>query len=257
MHVDPGREVALPGGRVTAGVVRVGDTVRRPTREHSAFVHELLRLLEQRGVGFAPRLIGVDEHDREILSFHEGWVPPNLEWRRWSDRQLAAAATLVRELHDATAGSHLARGAEVVCHGDLSPCNFVFVDGEPRFLIDFDGAHADSRKSDLAYMAWAWLIGREDETHAPSFDDRLGQLPLLLESYGLVDRSEFAAAIEAEQKETLSAVLRRGDVDAGEWVNAEIRFMRAHADAVNSAALSKRRLHAASLRRVSDARQLQ
>jgi Ser/Thr protein kinase RdoA (MazF antagonist) len=28
--------------------------------------------------------------------------------------------------------------AETVCHNDLSPCNFVFRDGSPVAMIDFD-----------------------------------------------------------------------------------------------------------------------
>lgn len=232
------QEVPLAGGRVTAGVVRVGDTVRRPVGAHSAYVHQLLRLLEDRRVGSVPRVLGIDERRRETISFHEGWVPRNLEWRRWSEDQLASAATIVRKVHDATAGSDLAGDAEVVCHGDLSPCNFVFVQSKPRFLIDFDRAHPGSRKSDLAYMAWAWLVGVEDEAHAPPFEARLAQLPLLLDGYGLVDRGQFAEAIEVEQREILASAHRHENDAARAWVKNEIAFVRTHADSINSAAVS-------------------
>ncbi len=131
-------EVDLPGGRVTPGVVRVGATVRRPTGSHSAFVHDLLALLANAGFEGSPRFHGLDDERREVLDYREGWVPPDLEWRRWDDAQLLAAVRLVRSLHDASAGSVLAGSAEVVCHGDLSPCNFVFVEGQPRYLIDFE-----------------------------------------------------------------------------------------------------------------------
>jgi hypothetical protein len=51
-----GAEIPLTGGRLTAGVVRVGDSVRRPMGLHSSFVHILLKRLEAvRFVG-APRL---------------------------------------------------------------------------------------------------------------------------------------------------------------------------------------------------------
>lgn len=39
-------EVPLRGGRVTTGVVRVGDTVRRPATDASPFVADLLHLYE-------------------------------------------------------------------------------------------------------------------------------------------------------------------------------------------------------------------
>ena len=72
-------ETPLAGGRQTAGVVRVGDTVRRPTGPHSPFVHDLLRHLEAVGFGGAPGLLGVDEWGREVLAFVEGECPTTTE----------------------------------------------------------------------------------------------------------------------------------------------------------------------------------
>jgi hypothetical protein len=237
MECEPDAEVELTGGRMTAGVVRVGDTVRRPTGAHSAFVHRLLGLLEKRDVEAAPRFLGLDGQGREILSFHPGWVPPNLEWRRWTNDQLVFAAKVVRNLHDATASSELAMEDGVVCHGDLSPCNFVFVSNQPRFLIDFDRAHPGSRKSDLAYMAWMWLVGpEEEEPHAPAFVSRLAQLPVLLDAYGLDDRSDFADAIETEQREILAMARERGNAGGIRWLESEIAFLRSHSALINLAA---------------------
>ena len=42
-------ELRLHGGRVTEGVVRVGDTVRRPRTTTTAFVRDLLSYLEEQG----------------------------------------------------------------------------------------------------------------------------------------------------------------------------------------------------------------
>ena len=112
--------IPLEGGRTTAGVVRIGDTVRRPTNPNSAFVHELLEHLEHAGFDAAPRFLGLDEEGREILSFHGGQVPPELQPDH-DDDVLRAAAVLIRRYHDAVAGSPLAGDAEVVCHNDLSP----------------------------------------------------------------------------------------------------------------------------------------
>nr|BFE82330.1 hypothetical protein GCM10020093_049310 [Planobispora longispora] len=47
-------EIPLLGGDVTDGVVRVGDTVRRPTRPSTPSVHALLRHLEAAGFEGAP-----------------------------------------------------------------------------------------------------------------------------------------------------------------------------------------------------------
>jgi hypothetical protein len=66
------REQALHGGRQTVGIVRVGDTVRRPRHARSDFVHAVLRRLEAAGLDGAPRLLGIDEHGREVLTYLDG-----------------------------------------------------------------------------------------------------------------------------------------------------------------------------------------
>ncbi|MBN8880879.1 MAG: aminoglycoside phosphotransferase family protein, partial [Salana multivorans] len=75
-------EIPLPGGDVTDGVVRVGDTVRRPIGDHSALVHRVLRHLEDAGFAGAPRLLGVDDRQREILTFVDGEVAGR-PWPAW------------------------------------------------------------------------------------------------------------------------------------------------------------------------------
>jgi Ser/Thr protein kinase RdoA (MazF antagonist) len=95
----------------------------------------------------APRVLGIDEHRREILTFIEGHVPPDLA--TCSDEQLVRATELIGRFHDATSGSALTGEEEVVCHNDLSPCNTVFVKGMPSAFIDFDEAAPGSRSQDL------------------------------------------------------------------------------------------------------------
>ena len=68
-------EVRLDGGRVTKGVVRVGDTVRRPTKKSSPFVRDLLSHLHTHGFDDAPRYLCVDERGRETFSYLEGDGP--------------------------------------------------------------------------------------------------------------------------------------------------------------------------------------
>jgi hypothetical protein len=154
-------EIPLIGGRTTAGVARIGETVRRPQSARSHFVHRVLEDLEESGFTGAPRFIGVDEQQREILSFLPGDVPSNLGV--FTDAQLDAAARLLRALHDAIQDSDLRGNSEVICHGDASPCNAVFKDGLPYAWIDFDAAYAGARIEDLGYAAWLWLDIGEDE----------------------------------------------------------------------------------------------
>ncbi len=73
---------------------------------------------------------------------------------------------MVREFHDLTAGTPLARGAEVVCHNDLSPKNTVYRgdDGAvlmPAAFLDWDLAAPGERIHDVAHVCWqssAWAL---------------------------------------------------------------------------------------------------
>jgi Ser/Thr protein kinase RdoA (MazF antagonist) len=206
-------ETALIGGRVTAGVVRIGDRVRRPRSANTPFVHQLLRHLENQGFDACPRLLAEnDGHDREVLSYLPGEVPPDLAW--FSDDQLATAARLIRRLHDATAESSLAGASEVVCHNDLSPCNFVFVDGLPRAIIDFDDAAPGSRVSDLGYAAWGWLDIGDDAIAA---EEQVRRLVLFANAYGWPDLESLVAAMIARQHAQVARVDARGWKDAADW----------------------------------------
>ena len=173
--------VPLTGGRITPGVVRIGNTVRRPTNSNSDFVHEVLRHLERVGFEAAPRFLGVDEERREILSYREGDVPENIR-PDYSDEVLQAAADLIGRYHDAVAGSEVARGEEVVCHNDISPVNFVFENGSPVAMIDFDAAAPGSRLRDLAYGLFLWLNLGFDGL---PLDEQPRRVRIFFEAYGL------------------------------------------------------------------------
>ena len=65
------REEPLEGGNLSV-VVRVGETVRRPTGPWTPAVHALLDHLEAKGFPGSPRARGLDEQGREILTFLPG-----------------------------------------------------------------------------------------------------------------------------------------------------------------------------------------
>jgi hypothetical protein len=71
-------ELPLRGGRTTAGVVRVGNTVRRPPSPNVQLIRRMLCHLSRRKFGAPPIFLGVDERGRDILSFIEGDVPAEL-----------------------------------------------------------------------------------------------------------------------------------------------------------------------------------
>jgi hypothetical protein len=224
--VGSDEEQPLSGGRVTPGVVRVGDTVRRPTGPHSAFVHQLLKHLEAVRFDAAPRLLGQDEQGREVLSFLPGEVPADLGLI--TDQQLADAFRLLRRFHDATAGSSLAGAAEIVCHGDISPCNTVLQDGTPVALIDFDAAAPGRRIDDLAYGLFLWLdLGNEDI----ALDDQRRRLHLAAAAYGVLVDSALVAEV-ARQIAITTQRLRDERRESAAWWAGMYRWVLDHAVAL-------------------------
>jgi hypothetical protein len=217
-------EVPLTGGRVTAGVVLVEETVRRPLGPRSSFVHALLALLEGAGFEAAPRLLGVDEQGREILSYIPGTVPLDLQPDH-PDKTLGAAGRLIRRFHDATAGSALAGAEEVVCHNDLSPCNFVFRDDLPVGLIDFDAAAPGPRRRDLGYALFLWLnLG----TDGPDVTEQLRRARVLLDAYGLEERAGLLDAIMSVQREGVDRLRDPIKPDARRWWEEQLAWVVRH-----------------------------
>ncbi|TDC73219.1 aminoglycoside phosphotransferase family protein [Micromonospora sp. KC606] len=163
----PEQETPLTGGNVAAGLVRVGDTVRRPVGYWTPAVHALLEHLWSVGFRGAPRPLGIDEKGREVLTYAEGEVP----WPSHFDLldpldQLARVGRLVRELHDALSTFNPPLDAqwnvlmpadrdELIIHHDLAPWNLVI--GDRWVFIDWDNAGPGSRLWDVAYAVHGFI----------------------------------------------------------------------------------------------------
>lgn len=156
----------LVGGNVTDGLVRVGDTVRRPAGPWSASVHHFLLHLEAVGFEGAPRSLGFDEQGRHVLDFVPGEVRPARSPVD-SDVGLRRIGRLLRDLHDASDGYAPLPDAQwntviapdredLVVHHDAAPWNLV-VGPERWVLIDWDTAAPGSRLWDLAYAAHGFV----------------------------------------------------------------------------------------------------
>ncbi|NUR91634.1 MAG: phosphotransferase [Nonomuraea sp.] len=202
------REVPLTGGNVSDGVVRVGDTVRRPAGPWTPAVHALLAHLH--GVGFrgAPKPLGIDEHGREVLSF----APGRVVWPDAFDlvepvERLARVGRLVRDFHDASAGFTPPPDArwqelippdrcDLVIHHDLAPWNLVI--GDEYVLIDWDTAAPGSRLWDVAYA----LHGFVPLSAHPDWQQRdmAARVRVFADAYGLG---------EGDRRELLPLLARR------------------------------------------------
>ncbi|MFF4773717.1 phosphotransferase [Microtetraspora fusca] len=186
-------------------IVRVGATVRRPMTAASPAVHALLAHLEAVGFDGAPRVIGVDGQDREILTFVDGETAtrPLPAWAV-SDETLAALARLLRRFHDAAEsfvpppdavweqGSQTDESPELVGHCDVTPENVVFRPGPsgrpmPYALIDFDLARPTTRLFDVVTTLRHWApiadpIDRDPRQRGMEVGPRLR---LFCDAYGL------------------------------------------------------------------------
>jgi len=202
-------EIPLSGGTLNS-VVRVGDTVRRPRGPWTPTIHALLRHVRERGFDLAPEPLGFDDAGREIVSYIPGttvgWSLPWPDLIRDEDL-LEQVGAMTARYHHAVAdfrpagkvpwrSEPAALGAsELVCHHDLAPYNIVVADGRLQGIIDWDLAGPGSALSELAFVAWQWvplhgpfvtrLMGW---SHPP---ERARRLRLLLDGYGLDDRSGF------------------------------------------------------------------
>lgn len=200
--------------------------MRRPLTRHAAFIHAFLNHLEACGFDGAPRFMGIDDAGRETLSFISGSVPPELG--AFSDSQLAAGARLLRQLHDATLDSPLRDGHEVVCHGDPSPCNCVFVDGTPAAFIDFDAAHPGTRFEDLGYASWLWIDLGNDDVSADLQGSRIADF---FRSYGL----DGGLAIDSIVASQVALSARTDSPGVREWAMNCRAWVEQHREALAAA----------------------
>jgi hypothetical protein len=219
IHCMDHPEVPLTGGRVTPGIIRKGDTVRRPITRDRSFQQDLLAHLEARGFDRVPRFLGLDEQGREVLTFIKGDVPSDLG--HFSDEQLCGAARLLRRFHDATADFYtvVAAATEVICHNDWGPPNCVFVNGMPYALIDFDTLAPGLRLWDLGYSAFSWLdIGNDDY----SGKEQIRRMALFLDAYAVQGYSiqQLAVFMIARQSALASWSASEGKSEIADWAAA-------------------------------------
>jgi aminoglycoside phosphotransferase (APT) family kinase protein len=204
----------LVGDGVTQGIVRIGDTVRRPVRPFTRTIQAYLAHLHEAGFTAAPVPLGIDEQGREVLSYVPGDVPRNpLPPETAGDEVLVALARLIRALHEASAGwtpppdavwggtpastgRTTGDAIELVSHRDYYPGNVVFRDGLPAALIDFDLAKPTSRLYDIANALWYWAPLRAPRDRAAAFTglDAPRRVAVFADAYGMsaVQRSALA-----------------------------------------------------------------
>jgi hypothetical protein len=235
-------EIPLAGGDVTEGVVRVGDTVRRPVGPHSPLVHALLAHLASIGFEGAPRFLGIDRAGREVLSYVDGEVAgrPRPPWIA-DEARLASVGRLVRAYDDAAASFIPPPGAlpgaqpteppgippapvyppELIGHVDITPENVVFRDGRAFALIDFDLAKPATRADEMfnAMMWWAPLADPRDADPLLRGVDVPRRARILADAYGLsdADRERVIEVALVRSRRSWHLMKDRAETDGGGW----------------------------------------
>jgi hypothetical protein len=206
------------------GVVRVGDTIRRPPHVRSAFVQDLLARLADAGFTGAPRPLGFDSRGREVVSFVEGVVAPQTP-SQLTDAHLLSATLLIRDYHDTTAQLPMRGAEEVVCHGDLGPHNTVFRGSTAVALIDWDdGVRPGRRAVDFAHAVWCFADLCEDEV---PLVEQARRARLMCSAYPIMTPAQVVEELVARfqrARHNHAAAHRRGAVEAFDrllaWMSA-------------------------------------
>jgi Phosphotransferase enzyme family len=222
LGAEDGPEVRLPGGNLH-GAVRTGATVRKPAGPWTVGVDRLLVHLETSGFQRAPRSLGVDDHDRHVLSYLEGEtvgdgsIEPWPTWC-WRPETLLDAARWLRDYHDAVRSfdpgpvdwryRRAMRPGWVICHNDVAPYNTVRREGSIA-LIDWDIAGPGDPMWDVAQAAWQFA-----PLHHPALTTALGASVVdaprrarrFLDTYGVDDPEPFVDAIGARVRASIEGI---------------------------------------------------
>ncbi|WP_405079867.1 phosphotransferase [Paenibacillus chitinolyticus] len=254
-------EELLAGGNVSK-VYRSGHTVRRELKPNSPQIHALLNHLADKGYGYAPKYLGIDEKGREMLSFIEGEAGnyPLKNYMR-SDDVLQEIAKMLRLYHDAVSGfsfdddwrslDNTPQPSEIICHNDFAVYNIIFQQEKPIGIIDFDAAGPGPRLWDIAYTLYTcvplsrlYLTETGEIVYYDSFQDASrvkNRVKLFFDSYGEEVAENYIEMVLLRLEGLCKTITRRageGDLafqkmlDAGhlEHYQNDIKFISEHKD---------------------------
>lgn len=210
--------------------------VLRPVRPWTATVHALLAHLRAEGLECVPEPVGI-RGDIEAVTFIPGDAGPDAWPHQVTEAGLASAATLLRQVHDASSGFvppadptwafAPTDGADVVCHGDPGPWNYVWRDGLAVALIDWEHASPAPALEDVAFALDSFAPFRPDDvaldhgfTEPP---DRRARLRAFAAAYGTGGTAGLVDRVIDRQQTTVTRVLdlaERGLEPWASWVQS-------------------------------------
>lgn len=168
----------------------------------------------------------MDSRGREILSYLEGETWPD-SGSSLPDDVLGQVARAIRNYHDATAGSPLAQGYEIVAHHELGPHNTIFQGGHLVGFIDWDDAAPGTRLRDLANTVYHYV----DVSHwaNQTADEQARRIHLMCAAYGWDDPLALINDFEADLQQALRNHELAGRAGAIKIFAKEVDWMRQRA----------------------------
>lgn len=218
-------------------IIKIGNTVHRPTHWWTPAVHDLLSYLESVDFPYSPRVIGFDDKGREILSYIEG-ESGKYGWEKIvSDEGLKKYAKFLLSYHQAikdykppeNAEWAYANGApgsgQIICHGDFGPWNIVWKGDEPIGIVDWDFVLPAKPEFDVLYALEysAPFCSDEDASKLRAFKaapDRKHRIGVFLSEYG-IDISDVAKKVASQQREVgifVKKLADRGLQPQADWI---------------------------------------
>lgn len=219
-------------------IIRIGDTVHRPTHWWTPAVHDLLNYLESVAFPYSPRVLGFDAEGREVLSFIEGQSGGDSWTKIITDDGLVKFARLLRAYHEAVRGfapspqsqwayrTGAPAPGEIMCHGDFGPWNVVWRGDDPAGIIDWDMALPAQPRYDVLY-ALQYSAPFCDDTmalewnHFPSPPDRKRRIEVFTEAYGLEEAGDIVGDVAAMQRQVgafVAYLADRGLQPQADWI---------------------------------------
>ncbi|TMU85074.1 aminoglycoside phosphotransferase [Bacillus sp. BHET2] len=244
------KEEILSGGNVS-NVYRSGDTVRRDLKKESSQIHKVLKHLENKNFNYAPKFLGIDDKNREILSFIEGEAGNYpLKGYMWSNDALKEIAKMLRQYHDAVSDfpieeswqplDNTPQPFEVLCHNDFAVYNIIFNYEKPVGIIDFDVAAPGPRLWDIAYTLYTCVpLSRHSRLDA---DHTKQRVKLFFETYDIEGMDEGYVEMVLLRLEGLCKYMKRKAVEGNkaflkmideghlEHYQKEIKFIQEHGE---------------------------
>lgn len=181
------------------GVVRTGETVRRPVRPWSGSVCRFQRFMEADGlpVEAVMEMTG----SAVVTAFCEGETNHP---RGWSDEALYEVGRLLARFHRRAASfeagpgdvwqpwclREIGGGERLCCHGDFAPWNLLTRGGLPLLVVDWEYAGPLDPMVELSRVCWLFPQLVDDDVARrwalPDAKKRAEQVRIVCDGYGLV-----------------------------------------------------------------------